>query len=196
VKLSKAQWKRLKGFDKFPSLAGTHEHAEAAYGLSPDASREVLGAQFIRTRWRPAGLPGWLADHPVASSSGNRSGRVGLSLIRGRRGHRASDTQTLVESLGGLLARREGRLVRGRGAGRSGRRVGGAGFDRRAGRLSFAVSVLVGIVDGNSGQGLRDRAAEAERLWPEFGSAGGNRGSRGGRRHTVFARGWGHFDAR
>jgi len=110
----------LKGLDQLPPLAGTHEHAEATDGLSPDASREILGAQFVRARWRPAGLPGWLADHPVASSS-NRSGRVDLSLVRGRSRDWASDTESFIESLGGLLARREGHFVRGGGT-RGGRR--------------------------------------------------------------------------
>jgi len=174
--------RRLIRFDKLTPLASTHEHAETTNGLPPDASGKVFGTQFIRTRWRPAGLPGWLADHPVA-----RRRRVCMRALLGGRGRNgAPDAEPFVQPLGGLLARRERYFIGRRRTRCGGRRVGCSGFNRGTRGLSLSVGVVVRVVDGNSWQGLGHRRAEPKGLRPKFGTAD-RRTFPGRRRGTLFA---------
>lgn len=90
----------LVGLDKFPPFARVHEHAQATDRLAPDPGGEVLRPKLVCTRGRPSGLPHRLASHPLTGS------RSKLLLIGDSRG-RPADPQTLIQFLGGFLARRE-----------------------------------------------------------------------------------------
>jgi len=51
--------------------------------------------------------------------------------------------------------------------------------------LSLSIGVVVGIIDGDSWQGLRHRRAEPKGLRPKFGTAN-RRAFPGGRRGALF----------
>jgi hypothetical protein len=86
----------LIDFNKLSPLSSIHEHAESVDGMSPDPGSEVLGAKFISTRWRPAGLPSRLTCHPVGGNRHHvRVLNLGLLVIRDG-GGRASYAKAFI----------------------------------------------------------------------------------------------------
>jgi len=90
----------LTNFD-ISSLASLQQAVETTNGLSPDPCRKVLGTELISTRGRALWLPHGLTENPdlghllrLRDRDNNRRGRSG-----------ASDTQSFIQPLGGLLTR-------------------------------------------------------------------------------------------
>jgi hypothetical protein len=91
----------LVHLNEVATLARIHQRAETSNGLAADACRKVTWSQFVRSRWRSTWLPDWLAEHALRQSRHNSYGRYGTA-----------NAEALIELLGRLLARREGRSVK------------------------------------------------------------------------------------